>query len=211
MGYLEVISVESPPDRFANHFLQFLERKFGVTEGLKVKVYYANADLWDQLYQADRMATRGNPNEYKTNPVRTAEDWKRVNGTRFQIWNQTTGQNATEEDRLATFLRMGFPPELAQEMSRYDATIFMNPTNLDRLFPALVKQRVPFPDLSVVAHEVVHVVEKSTGKQIITQWDNQRTFENPEVTNLFKQFVDDEKITPQRFRELYLKKPEAPR
>jgi hypothetical protein len=184
-------SIPKPIDMFANDFLRFLSRKVEIVGDRNVKVLYCGESFWSQLHPLQKTSGVFKPNESVRRPsTKTLAGWQRVNGWIIQPVGQLEDGSLiwslTPEERVIGFRDFGLEPALAQELSLFDAVIFLNQRNLLNA----VRNGRCLPNFLVVAHEVFHVVERLSGGRLhMSTWDADRDIDAPEVLECFYEFV----------------------
>lgn len=177
------LKIPKPVDRFAEDFLRFLKTKAPgqwAMDDCVIKVLYCKDSLWNDLRTVYGGVVTGNPDEYTDRPdTSTAEGWGKVNAVYLLPSRLENGRPKVAKlsayERRSLLERAGITGSLADQLSGFDALVFVNAAAVVRR----AKAGIPFPDLQLVAHEVVHISERlSGGRPRISKWDP-RLVESP--------------------------------
>jgi hypothetical protein len=202
----EQFSVPKPDDRFATDMLRYVAEKYGAPKcaNLKVKVAHCGTPSgWRQVWSLVRDALDRNrlAREYTIAPkVDSPDGWEKVNLNLFQVMEQDTHTDeivsASEDERKKHMVEHGFSNELADALSQFDAIIFVNDHNVNLALSA----GQMFPLHGPVTHECIHIIERRTGQQIISDFNLQQYHDSVSLTVL-QEFI--EKVGLIQFRRRY--------
>jgi hypothetical protein len=203
-------SVPKPDDRFATDILRYVAKKYGAAEcaNLKVKLAHCGTPAgWGQVWSLARDTLDKNrlATEYTRAPkVESPDGWEKVNFNLFQAVKQNTqtGEivSASEDERKKHMVEHGFSDELADALSQFDAVIFVNDRNVNLAYRA----GQMFPLHGPLTHECIHIIERRTGKQIISNFDPQQ-YHDPVSLGVLQEFI--EKVGLFEFKRRYLTRP----
>lgn len=209
----EQFSVPKPDDRFLADMLQHLSEKYHAPQcaSLQVKVvHYGTLEGWMELWSLAKASTDADnlSIEYREVPkMESSSDWRNVNALLFQAKVQDTATGMTsfadEEQREQKMIEHGLRPELANALSPFDATIFVNGTNIRQAF----KAGQPFPLHVVLTHECINLIERRTGQTIIKDFDAKHRYYDDQSAQALVELTN--KIGQKEFARRYLTKPET--
>lgn len=157
---MEVATVESKFDKFANDFYRFLSVRYETKPNLKIKVVEG---AWEEIPPKLLPPT-------KTSTPVISFDWTNADGA---------------EEQKQVLERLGFTKEHAEDYSKYDAIIF-----LDSSKPVKMKNGTPHLWNVVIAHHLIHLIEILSKQQIINEPPHVHNYENHEALLHLHRFVN---------------------
>jgi hypothetical protein len=205
-------SIPKPDDRFAADMLHHVAEKYGAPQcaNLKVKVAHCGTrEGWMRVRSLAKEALdkKKLEKEYTKAPETDSSDnWEKINLNLFQAVKQNThtGQmvSASEDERREQMVEHGLGDELADALSPFDATIFVNDRNVNLASQA----GQMFPLHGPITHECIHIIERRTGQHIISGFNPQQ-YHDPVSLAVLQEFIA--KIGRDEFKHRYLTGPET--